>query len=231
MKSQYGQGLLWMATLAAGLLMTGCSIIPKGIVDLDVGIKERGIASWYGEGFHGQLTANGEAYDMQAFTAAHRTLPLGTIVKVTNAGNGKLVHVRINDRGPYVDGRIIDLSFASARELAMVADGTAPVQLEVVGQDSMLVVAVERALAAFRAFEFFGANHPSDHVQGSPQHRRSVPKEACRWRGFMAGVRRDSTDLEGAPLPEQAGCRTTDLHTAELKTPFPLRHFLSISLG
>jgi rare lipoprotein A len=218
--------------VTAGLLISGCSIVPKGSVDLDVGIKERGIASWYGEDFHGRLTANGELYDVQAFTAAHRTLPLGTIVRVTNADNGKQVHVRINDRGPYVDGRIIDLSLASARELGMVAGGTAPVQLEVVGQESMFLVAVTRAISALRAFEFFGSDQASgDHVQGTPVHRRSVPKEACRWRGFTAGIRRGSSDLEGQPLPEQTACRTTDLQTAEPNVPFPVRHFLSISLG
>ncbi len=231
MKASYRQCLQSILLFTGCLITTGCSVIPKGIVDLDVGIKERGIASWYGEGFHGQLTANGEVYDMEALTAAHRTLPLGTIVKVTNAENGKQVHVRINDRGPYADGRIIDLSYASARELVMVAGGTAPVQLEVVGQESMFLLAVNRAVAALRAFPFLGSGRtPAEHVQEAPVHRRSIPKEACRWRGFTAGVRRAS-DIGAVSPPEQAGCRTTDLYAAELKVPFPLRHFLSISLG
>ena len=91
-----------------------------------------GIASWYGEDFNGRLTANGEVYDMYKFTAAHKTLPLGTVVKVTNLDNGKTVEVRINDRGPYVKGRIIDLSRTAGRAIDMREAGTAQVKLEVV---------------------------------------------------------------------------------------------------
>lgn len=91
-----------------------------------------GIASWYGEDFNGRLTANGEVYDMYKFTAAHKTLPLGTVVKVTNLDNGKTVEVRINDRGPYVQGRIIDLSRTAGRAIGMREAGTAKVKLEVV---------------------------------------------------------------------------------------------------
>jgi rare lipoprotein A len=104
---------------------------------MDVGMKERGIASWYGAAFHGWLTASGDIYDMESLTAAHRTLPLGTIVRVTNVANGNQILVRINDRGPYVNGRIIDLSRAAARELEMVHDGITPVYLEVVGYEQL----------------------------------------------------------------------------------------------
>jgi rare lipoprotein A len=116
-----------------GFAASACTVLPKGQADLDVSLKERGMASWYGEDFHGWVTANGEIYDMEALTAAHRTLPLGTEVRVTNAENGKQVHVRINDRGPYLYGRVIDLSLAAARELGMVESGIAAVQIEVVG--------------------------------------------------------------------------------------------------
>lgn len=119
--------------LVSGAVMLGaCSILPKGRADFDVGIRERGIASWYGEDFHGWVTASGELYDMYALTAAHRALPLGTVVRVVNAANGKQVQVRINDRGPYVHGRILDLSFAAASTLGMVEDGVTAVYLEVV---------------------------------------------------------------------------------------------------
>jgi rare lipoprotein A (peptidoglycan hydrolase) len=91
-----------------------------------------GIASWYGEDFNGRLTANGEVYDMYAFTAAHKTLPLGTVVKVNNLDNGKNVEVRVNDRGPYVKGRIIDLSRTAGRAIGMREAGTANVKLEIV---------------------------------------------------------------------------------------------------
>ncbi len=115
------------------LSLGACSWIPKGESDLDVGIKERGMASWYGSSFHGRLAANGEVFDMEAMTAAHRTLPLGSMVRVVNLSNGKHVRVRINDRGPYVNGRILDLSHAAAAQLGMVEGGLSVIQLEVIG--------------------------------------------------------------------------------------------------
>jgi rare lipoprotein A len=90
-----------------------------------------GKASWYGRPHHGRKTASGEIYDMNALTAAHRTLPLGTRVRVTNTDNGRSVVVRINDRGPFVDGRVIDLSRAAARELGATGHGLVPVRIEV----------------------------------------------------------------------------------------------------
>lgn len=91
---------------------------------------EEGMASWYGPGFHGGSTANGESFDTHSFTAAHRTLPLPSIVKVTMISTGKSIFVRINDRGPYAKGRIIDLSRAAAQELGMLGKGTAKVRVE-----------------------------------------------------------------------------------------------------
>jgi rare lipoprotein A len=90
-----------------------------------------GLASWYGADFNGRLTASGEVYDMYAMTAAHKTLPLGTVVRVRNLENGKKTKVRINDRGPYVEGRVIDLSRKAARALGMRDNGTARVKIEV----------------------------------------------------------------------------------------------------
>lgn len=90
-----------------------------------------GKASWYGEKFHGQQTASGEMYDMYGFTAAHKTLPFHTIVRVTDPLTRKSVVVRITDRGPYVDGRIIDLSWAAASDLGLTRHGVIPVELEV----------------------------------------------------------------------------------------------------
>ena len=91
-----------------------------------------GVASWYGADFAGKLTSNGEVYDMNAMTAAHKTLPLGTVVKVNNLDNGKSVQVRINDRGPYVVGRIIDLSKSGAEAIGISGTGTAHVKLEII---------------------------------------------------------------------------------------------------
>lgn len=93
-----------------------------------------GVASWYGPGFDGNLTANGEIFDTTKLTAAHQTLPFGTLVRVTNLNNGEAVVVRINDRGPFVGGRIIDLSLAAAERLEMVDGGTAPVRLELLSE-------------------------------------------------------------------------------------------------
>ena len=92
---------------------------------------ETGIASWYGHPYHGRRAANGETYDMEKMTAAHRTLPFETWVRVTNLGNQKFVTVRITDRGPFIDGRIIDLSRAAAREIELIGPGTARVRVEV----------------------------------------------------------------------------------------------------
>lgn len=97
------------------------------------GYRESGVASWYGPGFQGRQTANGEIYDMEALTAAHKQLPFGSLVEVRNQRNGHRVRVRINDRGPFVRGRIIDLSRAAARELGMIGTGTAQVTIKVLG--------------------------------------------------------------------------------------------------
>ncbi len=98
------------------------------------GYRAQGLASWYGRKFHGRKTASGERYDMYAMTAAHKTLPLGTQVEVTNLNNGRKARLRINDRGPFVRGRIIDLSYKAAKELGVAGPGTAPVMVEAVGQ-------------------------------------------------------------------------------------------------
>jgi rare lipoprotein A len=96
------------------------------------GFRERGTASWYGPGFHGERTSSGEPYDMYAMTAAHKTLPLPAYVRVENLGNGRAVVVRVNDRGPFVGDRIIDLSYSAAARLDMLRNGTAPVEITVV---------------------------------------------------------------------------------------------------
>lgn len=92
-------------------------------------VIEEGVASWYGPNFHGKLTANGERYDMYGLTAAHRTLPFNTLLRVENMDNGESVVVRINDRGPFAKNRIIDLSKKAAQQIDMIGNGTAPVKL------------------------------------------------------------------------------------------------------
>jgi len=98
-----------------------------------IGYTQTGVASWYGPNFHGKYTSNGEIYNMFAYTAAHKTLPMNTIVKVTNLNNGKSVIVRINDRGPFVKGRIIDLSYIAGKKIGLDKSGIAPVKIVVIG--------------------------------------------------------------------------------------------------
>jgi rare lipoprotein A len=100
---------------------------------VNVGDEFSGNASWYGPDFHGKLTSNGETYNMYDMTAAHKTLPMNTIVKVTNKKNGLSTVVRINDRGPFIATRIIDLSNTAARKIDMINDGTAPVTIKILG--------------------------------------------------------------------------------------------------
>lgn len=116
------------------VFLLACSSHPK-VTSLPTqvapGATERGLASWYGREFDGLPTASGETFRPEKISAAHRTLPLGTVVEVTNEKNGKIVRVKINDRGPFVAGRIVDLSKAAAAEIGSVADGVVPVRLRV----------------------------------------------------------------------------------------------------
>jgi rare lipoprotein A len=103
--------------------------------------KAGGMASFYGYDFAGRLTANGERYNPMGMTAASKTLPFGTIVRVTNRNNGRSVVVRINDRGPYVGGRVIDLSLGAARVVGMIGSGVAPIEMAIIGRGSRTMVA------------------------------------------------------------------------------------------
>ena len=120
--------------VALACFVTACG--PKRKVKIakpaPIGLNESGIASWYGDPYHGRRAANGEIYDMEKLTAAHRTLPFGTWVRVKNLSNGRTVEVRIQDRGPFVHRRIIDLSRAAAREIEILGPGTAKVRLTVI---------------------------------------------------------------------------------------------------
>jgi rare lipoprotein A len=118
----------WALLIWGVVVLSGC----RAKVDYHPGgYVQTGIASWYGEEFHGKETSSREIYDMNDLTAAHNSLPLGTYVTVTNLNNGRSVTVRINDRGPFVKKRVIDLSYAAARAIDMIGTGTAPVRIEV----------------------------------------------------------------------------------------------------
>lgn len=126
---------LVIALLMLSFFITGCgrrqARTPLS-APVAIGYSEIGIASWYGPPYHGRASASGEIYDMEKMTAAHQRLPFGVITRVTNLSNQKSVEVRINDRGPFVRGRILDLSRAAASQLDMIRDGTARIRLEVV---------------------------------------------------------------------------------------------------
>lgn len=114
---------------------TAVVLFVYGLMELHDLYSMTGIASWYGRRFMGKKTASGEVFDPEKMTAAHRRLAMGTLVRVTNLKNGRQVMVRINDRGPYIPGRIIDLSRAAARTMDMIERGLAPVRMEIVAKE------------------------------------------------------------------------------------------------
>jgi rare lipoprotein A len=131
------------------------------------------MASWYGEPYHGRRTASGEIYDMHQLTAAHKTLAFGSVVKVMRRDTGADVKVRINDRGPFIEGRIIDLSFAAAKKIGLDIDGVAPVKIKLIGRED-------------------ASRQPSPRVEES---------ESCFWVqvgafGEVSNARRAETQLE-----------------------------------
>jgi len=125
--------LLLAPLVVSALAACGGTPKPTFFPGYPIGFVERGTASWYGPGFHGNKTANGERYDMHQLTAAHRTLPLGSIAVVRSISTGRQVTVRINDRGPFARGRVLDLSLAGANALMMTGTGTDEIELRVIG--------------------------------------------------------------------------------------------------
>ena len=139
---------MYLILLISALIFSGCTPSPR-YASTDIKSKTKkssksskkttnhkkqyiGISSYYGPQFHGKLTANGEVFDMYGVTAAHKTLPLGTVVRVTNLENDKSLILRINDRGPYVGNRILDCSYGAALKLDFVSEGTAKVKIDVI---------------------------------------------------------------------------------------------------
>jgi rare lipoprotein A len=171
-----------VALVASGLAVPGCSVVrrePPPIVD---GVQT-GVASWYGPGFHGNRTANGEIFDQYELTAAHPSLPLGTRVMVTNLANGRAVEVRINDRGPFVDNRVIDLSYAAARVIGMIGPGTSPVRIEILGSTATMVASraptsLPRPAAVPRAVEAVEPRPAPPRAESRPQSE-ATPRVAA----------------------------------------------------
>jgi rare lipoprotein A len=217
-----------LALLALGVALGACtSARTRGA---RLGHTESGVASWYGPGFDGRRTASGETFDMRAMTAAHRQLPFGTILRVTNRDNGRRVEVRINDRGPFARRRILDLSYGAAEALGMIGPGTARVEIKVIDRlpaplpaDAVVATGWLVQLGAFREAERAAAlaaelahRAPEVHVQQDadwhrvvvgPFRKRGKAEERAReleHAGYPAFVRAVYENLRAARLHESA---------------------------
>ena len=175
---------------------------------------EQGVASWYGNPFDGRRTSDGEIYDMHAMTAAHRTLPFGSIVRVTNLSNGKQTEIRINDRGPFVANRIIDVSRAAAEALGMIGTGTAMVRLEVISGPNPQVGVFCVQVGAFRNEENADAVQAELATRYTPVNL--VPIETAGGRFYRVRVGRMTTEAEARQLE-------TELRAAGQSVTFVVR--------
>ncbi len=198
--------------VAAAALAAGCATTQ--IERAPVGKTQRGVASWYGPDFQGLMTASGEIFDTHRFTAAHNTLPFGTVVEVTNLENGRTTRVRINDRGPFVKHRIIDLTYAAAQELDMLGNGTARVELRVLPTGTLLpeepaLAAAPRYTVQVGAFadpqraralaEELKARYPEAEVRGDGTWNR-VQVGSFTDRDLAEEIRKELVDLGFAAL-------------------------------
>ncbi len=175
--------------------------------DYPVGYVERGWASWYGPGFHGKKTASGEVYDTHRLTAAHRTLPLDAVVQVRSLTNGRRVTVRINDRGPFIRGRIIDLSMAAAQTLAMTGPGTDRIELRVVGYrgrpDALGYLRVQVASFVDQAY----AQALARRLKAQYPDVRIVPVELSSGRRYRVQVGQFASEQQAEALAERLASR------------------------
>ena len=193
--------------ILTALLMfaAGCAPLSKGVAAQDVGGKEMGVASWYGQEFHGRMAANGERFDMFALSAAHRTLPLGSIVRVLNVRTGKHLYVPITDRGPYIQGRMLDLSYGAAQQLGLAENGLAPVYLEV--SDPYRRFRDEHHLPSFIAFR------PAEEQASLERHSSAGPwspanlttRRSRRSRLPVEGDDHETALIEGSFQSSHAG--------------------------
>lgn len=162
------------------------------------GYFELGIASWYGYPFHGRAAANGEIYDMEKLTAAHKTLPFGTWVRVTNLANSKAVDVRITDRGPFIAGRIIDLSHAAARDIELIGPGVSQVRLEIIAAPELQLAGSLFSVQAGIFQDHSRAEHLRETLEQQFGAARLIYKDGkpASWR-LLVGV---EDTIEGAKL-------------------------------
>ena len=200
--SRTARALALLVVLFAGSVIQGCSSTPPRadrFPGYPIGFVERGEASWYGPGFHGNKTANGERYDMHKLTAAHRTLPLGSIAVVQSLSSGRQVTVRINDRGPFARGRVLDLSLAGAQAIGMTGNGTDQIELRVVGYtprpEGMGVLRVQ--VGAFE--DPHNARVLFDQVQAEYPGGRIIQVELAEGRRYRVQVGRFVSEAEALP--------------------------------
>ncbi len=182
------------------------------------GFEQRGIASWYGTRFHGRRTSSGEPYDMFAMTAAHRQLPLPSYVEVVNLENGKRVVVRVNDRGPFVGGRVIDLSYAAAHRIGMLERGVAPVLVRALGRDDIGSATLQSA----DANTVDGPNHPVSSGEANG-NSRFIQIGAFGSHDAAKRVQQDLNDLgfSGVTITMMASDGGARLHRVRIG---PLEH-------
>lgn len=165
-----------------------------------IGKTQKGVASWYGHPYHGRRTSNGEVYDMNKMTAAHRALPFDTWVQVMNLDNGRSTQVRINDRGPFVRGRIIDLSRAAAEAIAMIGPGTARVRLKIVKPPKRAPRSSARGASAGRSSTNRAAARRSVVQVGSFRQRSRAESVAAKVRRLGYKAELETAQANGAPV-------------------------------
>jgi len=175
------------------------------VPQIEMGYDKTGIASWYGPNFHGKLTANGEVYNKYAMTAAHKTLPLPSVVRVTNLENGKKIVLRINDRGPFVGNRIIDLSYAAAKKIEMDKKGLAKVRVEVLQAET---------LALYEA------------VPGSPTVASLFPKPASKPQAYVSANFQPEIKPEPASI---AAAVNSVIQVPKAKAPQPQKGISAVA--
>lgn len=165
---------------------------------VEVGQTMKGISSWYGPNFHGKYTSNGERYNMHGKTAAHKTWPMDTMVKVKNLGNGKSTVVRINDRGPFVRGRIIDCSYAAGKEIGLDRSGIAKVKIEVLGFAGKIVSKEVRKTSRTRVLlSNFGVQVGAfRRYEGALIYKKRYAEYHSKYKPII----KKFSDVDGAPL-------------------------------
>ncbi len=216
----WGAALRWASLLALiCAVSSGCARRPRAArPPVRVGWTQTGIASWYGYPYHGRCTASGEVYDMHGFTAAHRTLPFDTWVRVKNLRNGLQTEVRINDRGPFVRGRIIDLSRAAAEAIDMIGPGTARVRLRVIRPPAQPTLREAYGVQIGAFADTRNARQLAERLSKRHRSVRLIPREADQvlWRVVVG---EEPTMEAAAALARELSRQFPDAFVVRLDSP------------